>query len=62
MAAAEVKVESLQGEVDRLRLEIQTLQSKHGQEKVSLGNYLLTRLTQLGVKVRFISAPECLTL
>ncbi|KAF5338902.1 hypothetical protein D9611_008753 [Ephemerocybe angulata] len=45
--------ESLQAEVDRLRLELQTLKSKQGVEKVSIGNYLLTRLAQLGVKSMF---------
>jgi pyruvate decarboxylase len=57
MATATAEVESLKGEVDRLRLEVQSLQAKQGQEKVTLGNYLLTRLTQLGVKVRLHSSP-----
>ncbi|KAJ3515382.1 hypothetical protein NLJ89_g1793 [Agrocybe chaxingu] len=41
--------QALQAEVDRLRLELKTLQVEAGVEKISIGNYLLTRLAQLGV-------------
>lgn len=44
---------SFQAEVDRLKLEVQTLQVKQGVENISIGNYLLNRLAQLGVTVRF---------
>lgn len=42
----------LQAEVDRLKLEIQTLQVRDGVENIPIGNYLLNRLAQLGVTVR----------
>ncbi|KAJ3504907.1 hypothetical protein NLJ89_g7695 [Agrocybe chaxingu] len=40
--------QALQAEVDRLRLELKTFHVEAGVEKVSIGNYLLTRLAQLG--------------
>jgi len=46
---------SLNAEVDRLRLELQTLQAKSGVKGIPVGNYLLTRLAQLGVQVLVIS-------
>lgn len=51
--AKNVEVESLQAEIDRLKLQVQSLQAEQGHEKVTLGHYLLTRLTQLGVKHMF---------
>jgi len=48
----------LRVEVDRLRLELQSFKAKSesGEAPISIGNYLLTRLAQLGVTVR-ISFP-----
>lgn len=43
----------LQSEVDRLRLQLQTLQAEQGVQNISIGNYLLERLAQLGVTVRW---------
>lgn len=43
--------EALQAEVARLRLEVQALQANKGMEKITVGNYLLARLAQLGVRV-----------
>ena len=44
--------EILQGEIDRLRLQVESLQAKSGAKSISIGNYLLTRLAQLGATVR----------
>ncbi|KAF9565691.1 pyruvate decarboxylase THI3 [Agrocybe pediades] len=44
---------TLNAEVDRLRLELQTLQAKAGVKGITVGGYLLTRLEQLGVKSMF---------
>ena len=43
----------LQSEVDRLRLQLHTLQVEQGVQNISIGNYLLERLAQLGVTVRW---------
>lgn len=43
----------LQSEVDRLRLQLQTLQAEQGVQNISIGNYLLERLAQLGVTSMF---------
>ncbi|KIK07962.1 hypothetical protein K443DRAFT_128744 [Laccaria amethystina LaAM-08-1] len=43
----------LQSEVDRLRLQLQTLQVEQGVQNISIGNYLLERLAQLGVTSMF---------
>ena len=43
----------LQSEVDRLRLQLHTLQAEQGVQNISIGNYLLERLAQLGVTVRW---------
>ncbi|KAF9046327.1 pyruvate decarboxylase THI3 [Panaeolus papilionaceus] len=40
---------ALQAEVDRLRLEVHSLQSQAGAGRINVGNYLLDRLVQLGV-------------
>lgn len=42
---------ALQAEVNRLQLEVQSLKVEQGSEHISIGNYLLTRLEQLGVTV-----------
>ena len=44
----------LKAEIDRLRSEVQALRLK---STISVGNYLLTRLAQLGVTVRTFSPP-----
>lgn len=43
--------ESLQAEVNRLRLELETIQVKNASEPIEVGNYLLARLEQLKVTV-----------
>ncbi|KAJ2935191.1 hypothetical protein H1R20_g1938, partial [Candolleomyces eurysporus] len=45
--------DALHAQVDRMRLEIQSLSSEQGKEQISIGNYLLARLTQLGVTHMF---------
>ncbi|CAA7262057.1 unnamed protein product [Cyclocybe aegerita] len=45
--------QALQAEVDRLRLELKTFHVDAGVEKISIGNYLLTRLAQLDVTSMF---------
>lgn len=42
---------SLQSEVNRLKLELNALQVSAGSEQIYIGQYLLERLSQLGVKV-----------
>ncbi|KAJ6508886.1 pyruvate decarboxylase [Mycena sanguinolenta] len=44
---------SLQAEVNRLRLQLESLQTKDGSEPISVGNYLLARLEQLKVTKAF---------
>ena len=39
-------------EIDRLRLEIHSLKGHSGAQSISIGNYLLARLEQLGVQVK----------
>ncbi|KAJ3573206.1 hypothetical protein NP233_g2580 [Leucocoprinus birnbaumii] len=47
-------VDALKGEVDRLKLEITNLQITHGAVgNIKIGNYILTRLAQLGVTKMF---------
>lgn len=41
---------ALEAEIHRLNLEVHTLKAQQGSE-ISVGNYLLTRLEQLGVTV-----------
>lgn len=43
---------ALQAEVNRLQLEVQSLKAEQGSQHISIGNYLLARLAQLGVTVR----------
>ncbi|KAF7291579.1 Pyruvate decarboxylase [Mycena chlorophos] len=45
--------ESLQAEVDRLRLQLETLQAKDGSALIFVGDYLLKRLEQLKVTKMF---------
>jgi hypothetical protein len=52
------KHETLQSEIHRLTLEVQALEAKQGSEKISVGNYLITRLIQMGVKV-CLSQAKC---
>jgi hypothetical protein len=42
---------SLQAEVNRLRLQLESLQVKDGSEPITVGDYLLARLEQLKVTV-----------
>jgi hypothetical protein len=54
-------VDALKGEVDRLKLEIQTLQTRHGVAgNITIGDYILTRLAQLGVTVRLRCPLHCI--
>ncbi|KAJ6588046.1 thiamine diphosphate-binding protein [Mycena capillaripes] len=46
-------VSPLQAEVNRLRLELQTLKAQNASEPIEVGNYLLTRLEQLKVTKMF---------
>lgn len=46
-----VDTDVLSAELDRIRLELQSLQAERGEEKITIGNYLLSRLAQLGVTV-----------
>lgn len=46
--------EVLVTELDRLRLQLQTLQAKTGTEDITIGSYLLSRLAQLGVTVSLL--------
>lgn len=52
--------ESLQIEVDRLRLELESLKSATGTKNISVANYLLTRLAQQGVTV-CLSHEKCVS-
>jgi len=45
-------IDALKSQVDRLRLEVHSLKATTGAENISIGNYLLARLTQLRVTVR----------
>jgi len=49
-APTTVDNQALQAEVNRLKLEVKALQVEDRSEDIYLGNYLLTRLEQLGVK------------
>ncbi|GLB38474.1 putative TPP enzyme family protein [Lyophyllum shimeji] len=44
---------ALQAELNRLKLEVHSLRSQQGAEQITVGNYLLTRLEQLGVTCMF---------
>ncbi|ESK94985.1 pyruvate decarboxylase [Moniliophthora roreri MCA 2997] len=50
---ATTSAESLQAEVNRLRLELQALKVEDGSEQIYIGDYLLKRLAQLGVTSMF---------
>lgn len=45
----------LQAEVDRLRDELQVMKGEQKPPNISIGNYILTRLTQLGATVSSIA-------
>ncbi|KAF9481222.1 pyruvate decarboxylase THI3 [Pholiota conissans] len=45
--------EALSTELDRIRLQLQALQAKTGTQDITIGQYLLTRLAQLGVTSMF---------
>ncbi|KAF9013475.1 pyruvate decarboxylase THI3 [Cyathus striatus] len=45
--------QGLQSQIDHLRLEVQSLKQQKGAEEITVGNYLLTRLAQLGVTDMF---------
>ncbi|KAF8158340.1 thiamine diphosphate-binding protein [Crassisporium funariophilum] len=47
------ETDALKAEIDRLHLQLQTHQPKAGAKKISVGNYLLSRLAQLGVTSMF---------
>jgi hypothetical protein len=54
---------TLQAEVDRLRLELKTIRAQTqdvASGQITVGNYLLTRLEQLGVTVRLLSLFACI--
>lgn len=44
-------MDALTAEVDRLRLQVHSLQKESGAPNIFIGNYLLARLEQLGVRV-----------
>ena len=46
-----VDAEALSAELDRIRLELQSLKAEKGKENITVGGYLLARLAQLGVTV-----------
>ncbi|KAJ7766357.1 thiamine diphosphate-binding protein [Mycena maculata] len=48
-----MSIETLQAEVNRLRLQLETLQAKNASEPIEIGNYLLARLAQLKVTKMF---------
>jgi pyruvate decarboxylase len=41
----------LQSEVNRLKLELHNMHTQRGTGEITVGNYILTRLAQLGVTV-----------
>jgi hypothetical protein len=49
--------DALAAEVDRLKLQLQSLQAKTGVVETTVGGYLLERLAQLGVRVRTALIP-----
>ncbi|TFK73562.1 pyruvate decarboxylase THI3 [Pluteus cervinus] len=53
MSASTEDATHLQAEVDRLRLQFKNLKADRDMGHISIGNYLLTRLEQLGVKSMF---------
>ena len=44
---------ALNAEVDRLRLQVHSLKQEQGSHDITIGEYLLTRLDQLGVRSMF---------
>jgi len=51
---SDIQNSALQTEIDRLRLELKTIQaqSRDAGDQITVADYLLTRLAQLGVTVR----------
>ncbi|KAG5638177.1 hypothetical protein H0H81_001474 [Sphagnurus paluster] len=49
--------DALQGEIHRLKLDIHDLRSQQGTHHISIGNYILTRLEQLGVTEGLLKIP-----
>jgi len=45
------RTSALEAEVDRLKLQVHSLKVDEGSSLVHVGEYLLSRLAQLGVKV-----------
>ena len=45
-------IAALEAQLQHLQLKFRTLEQERGSETITVGNYLLTRLEQLGVKVR----------
>jgi pyruvate decarboxylase len=48
-------MDALNAEIDRLRLQVHALKGECGAQNISIGNYLLARLEQLGVTVNVFS-------
>jgi hypothetical protein len=44
-------MDALTAEIGRLRLQVHNLKGESGAQNISIGNYLLARLEQLGVRV-----------
>ena len=44
-------MDALTSEINRLRLQLNSLEKESGVRNISIGNYLLARLEQLGVRV-----------
>jgi hypothetical protein len=56
-------VAALQAEVDRLKADLQSMKEEERSEPISIGNYILARLAQLGVNVSLMrSATLCRSL
>lgn len=49
--SAQPTSKALQGEVNRLKLELHTMHTERGTSEITVANYILTRLVQLGVTV-----------
>ncbi|EKM79422.1 hypothetical protein AGABI1DRAFT_113984 [Agaricus bisporus var. burnettii JB137-S8] len=51
--SAQPTSKALQGEVNRLKLELHTMHTERGTSEITVANYILTRLVQLGVTKMF---------
>lgn len=49
-------VAALQDEVNRLKIQLQSLTEEDGSQKIRVGDYLLARLEQLGANVSRMSS------